>query len=158
MTWSKVFAFIFCFSLLSAGTAQTIAVTSEQGLSFGDFTQTSDLGGTVSISNTGARSSTGSITLIGSSSASFYSIFSITTDSATPVTVTINEPTAILSGSNGGTMSLTLGVSDPEAPSVSSVSPAEVHIGGTLTLGSRAESPPGTYAGNVLITFTINNQ
>ena len=158
MTSSKVFTFIFCFSLLSEVAAQTIAVTSEQGLSFGDFTPINDLGGTVSISNAGVRSSTGSISLIGSSSAFFYSIFTITTDSTTPVTVTINEPTGILSGSNGGTISLTLGVSDPEAPSVSSVSPAEVHIGGTLTLGSRAENPPGTYDGNVLITFTINNE
>lgn len=149
---------ILLISVVQVVSSQTISVTTDQGLGFGSFSQTSDLGGTVTISNTGARSSTGSVTLLESSSAYFYSIFTITTDSATPVMVTIDEPTATLTGSNGGSMSLQMGISDPGSPTVSAGSPAEVHIGGTLTLGASSENPPGTYSGDVLITFTINNQ
>lgn len=152
----KVSIFVLLWASSTFVWAQSITATNDQGLGFGDFTQTADPGGTITISNTGVRSATGNVVLLGSTY--FYAIFSITTDSATPVTVTIDQPTATLSGSNGGTMSLQIGIADPQSPSVSQMAPAEVHIGGTITLGTRLENPPGSYSGNVLITFTVNNQ
>ena len=148
--------FIFLSSMVVLVQAQTIVVTNDQGLGFGSFSQTGDAGGTVAISNTGTRTATGDVVLI--SSSYFYSIFTITSTSATPLTVTIDQPTAQLTDGNGNSISLQLGVSEPESPQVSSAETAEVHIGGTLTLGTRAQTPPGTYSGEVLITFTENNQ
>lgn len=149
------FMFIF-FTLLIFGTArsQTIDVTNDQGLAFGSFCQLNDNGGTATVSNAGVRSSTGDIILL--SSTFFYSIFTITTDHPSPVEVNIDQPVAILSGSNGGSISLQLDQALPFSPSVSSGSPAEVYIGGTLTLGPQASNPPGHYTGDVLVTFTVN--
>lgn len=149
---------ILFISVVQTALSQTISVTTDQGLGFGGFSQTSDLGGTITISNTGNRSSTGSVILLESGSVYFYSIFTITTESTSALTITIDQPTASLTGSNGGTISLQMGVSDPESPTVSLGSPAEVHIGGTLTLGASGDNPPGNYSGDVLITFTVNNQ
>jgi hypothetical protein len=149
------FMFTF-FILLSVGTArsQNIEVTNDQGLAFGSFCQFNDSGGTATVSNAGVRSSTGAIILL--SSTFFHSIFTITTDDPSPVQVNIDQPVATLSGSNGGSISLQL--DQASSPSVSAGSPAEVYIGGTLTLGPQASNPPGHYTGDVLVTFTVNNE
>jgi hypothetical protein len=144
------------FLSIIAVSAQTITVTNDQGLAFGNFWQAGNSGGTVTLSNTGARSSTGDVVLLNSTF--FHSIFNITTESLSPVSITVDQPTAILSGSNGGSMTLEIGPPSPASPSVSALSPVQVSLGGTLTIGSRSNNPPGTYSGDVMITFTVNNQ
>jgi hypothetical protein len=52
-----------------------------------------------------------------------------------------NGPDATLTGSNGGTVSLHIGNSDPTSPFNTTVSPTSrtpVNIGGTLTIGNPA--------------------
>jgi hypothetical protein len=135
---------------------ENISVVNDQGLSFGRFWQANDVGGSVSVSNTGVRTSTAGVGLVASTF--FYSIFTITTQSTSALMITIDQPNAILYGSNGGSMSLQIGPSNPLSPSVVSGSPTQVFIGGTLSVGSRASNPPGNYTGEVLITFTVNNE
>ena len=156
MLGNRSFAGMLLLMLAVSSYAQTITVTNDQGLAFGSFSQTSNTGGTVTVSNNGARSSTGAVLLV--SSTCFASIFTIATDNLSPLTITIDQPSATLSGSNGGSMALQIGTSNPASPVVSVGSPVEVFIGGTLTLAGTAANPPGIYTGNVLITFTVNNE
>ncbi len=67
-----------------------------------------------------------------------------------------NGPDATLTGSNGGTVSLHIGNSDPTSPFNTTVSPQSrtpMNICGTLTIGNPAASPPGTYSGVFYVTF-----
>lgn len=133
--------------------SQSIAITNTQDLNFGIFCQTDDIGGTVTVSNTGTRSATGNITFIGQTFS--YAAFTITTDSINQFSLQIDKPAISLSGSNGGSMLLQIGTSNPEFPSLVIGSPAIVYIGGTLTLGTRSESPSGMYGGNYLLYFNF---
>ncbi|HTE29596.1 MAG TPA: DUF4402 domain-containing protein, partial [Chryseolinea sp.] len=61
-----------------------------------------------------------------------------------------------LTGSNGGSMMLGIGSSDPASPfSIVNPSPGRtsINIGGTLTVGNLVANPPGIYTGNFYITF-----
>lgn len=134
--------------------SQPIKIINTQDLNFGIFCQTDDTGGTVTVSNTGTRSVTGNVTLI--SSTFSYAVFTITTDSTDLFSLQIDKPAISLSGSNGGSMLLQIGTSNPEFPSVVAGQPATVYIGGTLNVGSRSENPSGTYSGNYLLYFNFH--
>lgn len=140
-------------SMFNVVLSQPIVITNTQDLNFGIFCQTDDIGGTVSVSNTGSRSATGNITLIGETFS--YAVFTITTDSTDLFSLQIDKPAISLSGSNGGSMLLQIGTSNPEFPSLVAGSPATVYIGGVLTVGSRSENPSGTYSGNYLLYFNF---
>ncbi|MBI9039198.1 MAG: DUF4402 domain-containing protein [Bacteroidales bacterium] len=133
--------------------SQTIDITNTQNLNFGTFCQTDDAGGTVTVSNTGTRSSTGNIAPIGQSFS--YAVFTITTDSVNQFSLQIDKPLISISGSNGGSMSLQIGTANPEFPSLVVGYPATVYIGGTLTIGTRSENPAGSYNGNYLLYFNF---
>ena len=131
-----------------------IAVHTIQNMSFGAFSHGSS-GGTVTISNAGARTSTGDVILLNLGVAYFHSIFEIDASQGSIVSI-MNGPNAILTGSNGGSISLEIGSSSPASPFVTVVpQPArtQVNIGGKLTIGSPAANPPGTYTGTFYITF-----
>jgi hypothetical protein len=85
---------------------------------------------------------------------SYYpAIFDVEATSGLLITV-MNGPDATLTGSNGGTLTLKLGASNPASPFVSTADPPyrkSVSIGGTLSMGSL--SPPGTYNGTFSVTF-----
>jgi len=134
--------------------SQPIEITNNQDIYFGIFSQYDDVGGTVIVSNTGSRSSTGNIILIGSTFS--YASFTITTDSTNLFSLEIDKPTINLSGSNGGSMSLQIGTANPEFPSVVNGSPATVYIGGTLTVGTRSTNPSGAYSKNYILTFNVH--
>jgi Domain of unknown function (DUF4402) len=131
-----------------------IVVYTIQDLSFGAFT-IGNTGGTVIIASNGSRSVTGDVVALNLGTLYHQSIFDIDGPQGTIVSI-INGADATLTGSNGGSIYLHLGNSDPPSPFIITVTqPArtQVNIGGTLTLGSPAANPPGTYNGTFYITF-----
>jgi hypothetical protein len=131
-----------------------IIVYTVQNLQFGAFTQGA-IGGTVEISNSGIRSATGDVVLLNMGVNYFYAIFEVEGIVGTVITIT-NGPNATLTGSNGGSMSMTIGSASPSPPFVINVQPpsrTEIKIGGTLNVGAPASNPPGTYTGTFYITF-----
>jgi hypothetical protein len=131
-----------------------ITVTVMQNLAFGVFTQGMS-GGTVVISSVGNRSATGDVVLLNlgySFSAASYDIV------ANPGTVIslLNGPDAILPGSNGGSMILHIGSSNPAWPFVTTAvppTPTSMTVGGTLTVSNPGANPAGNYSGTFNITF-----
>lgn len=144
-----------CFTLTS--TAQIQTVSTLQNLSFGAFTQGSS-GGTIIINNDGSRNATGTIVPLNLGVAYFQAIFAVEAPQGTVISL-LNGPDASLTGSNGGSMSLKIGNSNPASPFISGVAPplkTQISVGGTLTVGTPQQSPPGTYSGTFYITF--NNE
>lgn len=131
----------------------TVTVITSQNLSFGYFAE-GDLGGTVSVSSSGARSWTGNIVLLNGGSVS-PALFDVTANPGTLITI-VNGSDATLNGSNGGTMTLHIGTSSTGSPFITTqprTSPNHVYIGGTLTVGFPAANLPGDYSGSFQITF-----
>jgi len=148
---------IFLCSSYSSATSQITSVYTNQNMNFGAFYPGSN-GGTVSVSTNATRSVTGDVVLINQGTAPMQAIFGIEAPIGTIVTIT-NGPDVTLTGSNGGTMSLHIGNSDPVAPFTTTVVPpgtTSVSIGATLTVGSAATTTPGSYSGTFSIIF--NNQ
>ena len=129
-----------------------VDVSKVQDLSFGAFSAGAG-SGTVTISNSGTRSSTGGVTLLNLGVSYFNAVFDIEAPPGTIITV-INGSNINLTGSNGGTATLQIGSCSPASPFTTTASPPSrtpVSIGGTLTVGS---SPtPGTYSGTFSVTF-----
>jgi hypothetical protein len=151
-----IFCASFCLSSLPSF-SQISSVTSVQNLSFGAFSQGS-LGGTISISTDGSRSVTGSIVPLNFGVNYFQAIFEIEAPEGTVISI-MNGGNVTLNGSNGGSMMLQIGNSDPASPFAITIPPpgkTRVNFGGTLTIGSPAQNPPGNYSGTFSITF--NNE
>lgn len=121
-----------------------LTASSVQSLNFGVFSITGSNGGTVTVSNTGIRSASGDIFLSGNLHS--YGIFTIETIAGT-VLYMMNGPTATLTGSNGGQMTMTIGITDPELPCVATSSNMVFRIGATLEVGPLQNNPPGDYYG-----------
>ena len=125
-----------------------------QNLAFGAFYH-GNTGGSVIIENDGSRSTTGDLVALNLGITYFNAIFEIEAPPGTIVSI-LNGPDATLTGSNGGSMTLSIGTSSPAAPFNTVLSPpsrTQVNIGGTLTVGNNAASPPGAYTGTFYITF-----
>lgn len=128
-----------------------------QNMAFGAFYHGSS-GGTIILSNDGSRSVTGDVIGLNLGIQYFNAIFELSAPPGTIISI-LNGPNATLTGSNGGSMTLTLGNSSPASPFSTIVSPpsrTQINVGGTLTIGNNAASPPGTYTGTFYITF--NNE
>jgi hypothetical protein len=153
---------IVCFSAFYLGNpylakSQITSVTTIQNLSFGAISQ-GNSGGTVIINSSGSRTTTGSVVPINLGISYFQAIFEIEAPRGTIVSI-LNGPDATLTGSNGGTMSLHIGIAEPGTPFQTDVEPpgkTQVSVGGTLTIGDAATSPPGNYNASFYITF--NNE
>lgn len=133
-----------------------ISVYTIQNIRFGAFT-TGSTGGTVIISNSGARSVTGDVVPLNLGTSYCHAIFDINAPYGAIVSL-INGPDVTLTGSNGGTMSMHIGNSDPSSPFIITIpQPARtpLKVGGTLTAGSPVANPPGTYTGTFYITFNL---
>ena len=133
-----------------------ITIYTVQNLSFGAFSVGST-GGSVIISTDGARSVTGDLIPLNLGTLYFQAIFDIDGPQGSIVSV-LNGPNATLSGSNGGSMSMNIGNSNPSSPFIITVTqPARtaLNIGGTLTVGNAIANPPGTYTGTFYITFNL---
>ena len=79
-------------------------------------------------------------------------LFEVTANPGTLITIQ-NGPPATLTGSNGGTLSLTIGASSIGSPFVTQNAITYVYVGGTLTVGSMAANPAGNYTGTFNVTF-----
>ena len=131
------------------------SITLTTDLSFGTFYHGA-VGGSVTITPAGSRTSTGDVVLIGpgfSFSPSHYNVY------ANPGTVIsiLNGPDVPLSWS-GYSMNLHIGDSEPASPFVNSNPysvPTELTVGATLSVGNALANPPGTYTGSFNITLVI---
>jgi hypothetical protein len=131
-----------------------LSVYTVQNIHFGAFTQGA-VGGSVILSTAGTRTATGDVVLLNLGTTYYQAIFEIDAIVGTVISI-MNGPDATLTGSNGGSMSMTIGGSSPTSPFVNSLQPPSrttVYIGGTLNVGSPASNPPGTYSGTFYITF-----
>jgi Domain of unknown function (DUF4402) len=131
-----------------------ISVYTIQNLSFGAFSH-GNTGGTVIISNSGIRSVTGDVIPLNLGFPYFQAIFELDAPEGTIISI-LNGADATLTGSNGGSITLRIGNSDPASPFITTVPQpvrTQVSIGGTLTIGSPVANPPGTYTGTFYITF-----
>lgn len=136
------------------GDPGALSVYSTQDLQFGAFS-TGASGGSVTISPTGVRSVTGTVTALDLGFSYNQAEFEIAAPLGVTITV-MNGSNVSLTGSNGGSMTLALGGSSPASPFINttpSPSRTTVGIGGTLTVGSAAANPPGTYSGVFYVTF-----
>lgn len=148
---------VFCLFQLRAASSQITSVTTVQHMSFGAFSSSNN-GGTVTISNTGSRSVTGDVIALNLGIAYLQAIFEVEAVPGTIVSIT-NGPAAVLTGSNGGSMSMQIGNADPQSPFITTVAPpgrTQIKIGGTLTVGDAVASPAGSYSGTFFVTF--NNE
>ncbi len=131
-----------------------VYVSPIQGLSFGKIIMGAS-GGTVTVSPTGNRSSTGSVILVDNGVSWTPALFEIEANRGTLINI-VNGPDAVLTGSNGGSLTLEIGGSDPVSPFVITASyPTRTYlrIGGTLIIGAPASNPRGSYSGTFIINF-----
>jgi len=131
-----------------------IYVNPAQGLNFGAFYQGGS-GGTIIVYPSGARATTGSVIQTSQGYSFSPAIFEVDAEPGTLITI-LNGPDVTLTGSNGGTINLTIGDSDPPSPFIATAtSPSRtmIRIGGILTLGNPLASPPGNYNGTFSVTF-----
>lgn len=132
----------------------SVFVNPAQPLSFGAFYQ-GPIGGSVTVSPTGSRSSTGDVVQAGFGYTFSPAMFEVEGLPGTIVSI-LNGPDVTLTGSNGGSLLLHIGASGPSNPFILTTTPPSrtvVNIGGTLTVGAPAANPPGSYNGTFTITF-----
>ncbi len=121
-----------------------LTASSVQNLSFGAFAITGTNGGTITVSNTGIRTSTGDIFLTGNDYS--YGIFTVESIEGTTLLL-MNGPSYMLTGSNGGNMTITLGETMPPLPYLNTSTTTVFQIGATLHVGPMQDNPPGDYNG-----------
>jgi hypothetical protein len=140
---------LFGFSVQAQTTLYPI-----QDFNFGSFYQGTE-GGTIEISTSGSRAATGSIVLLNSGVSSAEAIFEIEAPANSMISI-LSGSDIQLTGSNGGTMTLRLGVTDPASPFNTVAVPPErtrIRLAGTLLVGDHNTSPAGTYQGTFSITI-----
>jgi hypothetical protein len=127
-----------------------------QHLHFGTFSA-GNTGGTLILSTTGSRTTTGTVVAINQGASASAAMFDVDAVYGAMVSV-LNGPDVTLTGSNGGSMLMHIGASNPASPFITTVRQplrTHVYIGATLTVGSQAANPPGTYSGNFYVTFAL---
>ncbi|MDI9552630.1 MAG: DUF4402 domain-containing protein [Bacteroidota bacterium] len=125
-----------------------------QILSFGAFYHGAS-GGTVIIDPSGSRSATGDVIPLGLGYSFSAAMFEVHAQRGTVISI-LNGPPVTISGSNGGSIQLVTGPTDPGPTFVSTVHfnvPIPLYVGGTITVGSPVANPPGTYNGTFNITI-----
>lgn len=131
-----------------------IKVTTFQNLCFGAFFE-GTIGGSVIIYPDGTRTTTGDIVQANLGYLFFPAIFEVEAQPGIIISIT-KGPDAIMTGSNGGTMIMKIGNTQPSSPFVNSTSPpgkTQVRVGGTLIVGNPLSNPEGAYNGTFSITF-----
>jgi hypothetical protein len=150
---------IFLFTLSQSVYAQEppprpVEVTVTTPLGFGAFAQGAS-GGTIIINTAGGRSSSGDIVLLNMGYSFSAATFKLIANAGTLISI-VNGPDIDLTGSNGGTMTLKIGSSDPVSPFVIPEGPPAftlMNVGGTLIVGDPLSNPPGIYDGTFDIIF-----
>jgi hypothetical protein len=130
-----------------------IQVYNAQGISFGSF-HTGATGGTVVISPSGIRASTGSVVLAGGMPQA--SMFIVELLPGRLVSIMLGPSVTLYRVGGGGTMTMSIGPTDKGTSFVTSSGHPfrnPVMIGGTLFVGNIASNPPGNYQGTFTVTF-----
>jgi len=125
-----------------------------QNMAFGAFALTLS-GGTATVTTQGSRFATGGVILVNQGELFFPAIFGLQGNPGTIVHVLFG-PDAVLTGSNGGAMTLHLEDSFPRDPIIINVAPPgnmQILVGGTLNIGNLPANPPGHYSGSFSIMF-----
>lgn len=144
------------FLFLTVGNlpAQNIYIFPEQPLEFGGFS-VANAGGTVTISNSGERFSSGTVQLLNSNY--HPAIFQISTDNTTPVEVIVEVSREPLMNTEGTAM-IIASVSDiADTFTIQAGKPVKVKIGGTIQMNS-GDYSPGTFNGNISLTVIPNSE
>lgn len=145
---------LICF-ISSKTFSQLISIYVVQNMQFGAF-YTGNTGGSVTVSNTGVRSSTG--TIVPLSFGQSYNHAIVEVEAALGLLVSVSVTSSTLTGSNGGTMPLSIGSMQPTSPFLSTKIPparTQVKFGGTLTVGDPATTPGGAYSGSFTVMVTL---
>ena len=161
-TFLKRVLVLFCCAFLLLGNPSkaqempprpiALQVIIGQGLIFGAF-YSGTTGGTVTVSSTGSRSTTGSIIPITLGSAPAPAIIQVKGNIGTLVTIS-NGTDVSLTGSSAGSINLHLESSYPTSPFIiNTANWMDIRIGGTLTVGVPGSNPPGSYNGTFNVTF-----
>ena len=131
----------------------TVTVTG-QSLSFGAFYH-GPVGGTMTINPDGSRSATGDVILLNLGYLFSTALYEVVANPETVISL-LNGPDVTLPGSNGGSLTLHIGNSNPASPFVTTAVPpasTPLNVGGTLTVSNPGANPPGSYSGTFDITF-----
>jgi hypothetical protein len=131
-----------------------IGVSMMQKLSFGAFFQ-GLTGGNVIIDPSGFRSATGDIVLLNLGYLYFPAIFELEGNPGSIIHF-LAGPDALLTGSNGGSLTLHIGDSYPLDPLIINVAPPgrmQVRVGGILSVGNPLANPAGSYTGSFMVMF-----
>lgn len=153
--FSTLILAILCFSVQAQEQPpRPMKVTVFQNLSFGAFIQSST-SGEVIIDPQGSRSVNGGIIPVFLTYQYYPAIFEVEAIPGSVISI-LNGPDAILTGSNGGSLTLHIGSSIPTSPFINTMNPpyrTQIRIGGTLIVGSTSANPSGNYIGYFSITF-----
>lgn len=138
--------------VILAARKANISVSLTRDLIFGGFF-TGSAGGSVTVTSAGTRTATGSIVLIPTRPGS-QAIFVVTLDRKSAISWTVSS-IVDLSNGKGSTLMLTINDFYPISPANLNFGANNVNVGGTITVGSPATSPPGDYTGSFSITFNV---
>jgi hypothetical protein len=125
--------------------------SSTQALVFGRFI--AGTGGSITIGPTGARTSTGGVTLLNStvSAASFTNTDNSAKVASATVIITLPADGSVLLSSGANQMSLSKFTSNPSGVGVMSGGSLQFAVGATLAVG--ANQPKGSYTGSIPVTI-----
>lgn len=149
---------VFCQSLPDSVLANGVAlrVTVADPFRFGVYAQ-GTVGGEVMIAPEGTRTVSGTIVPLNFGAA--YNPLTLEVEAPKGSIVSVySTGKNVLTGSNGGRMLLRLGNMEPVSPfyiTEDYPQKTRVIIGGILSVGNAADSPPGNYSGNVFISFVV---
>jgi hypothetical protein len=130
-----------------------VSVSLSQDLSFGALSP--GTGGYVWVSPYGIRTASPGITLFTTGWPYHPAIFVIQGNAGTVVHCLLG-PDAVLTGSNGGSLSVQLGPYTPGDPIILTSSipgQTQVYLGGRLSVSDIMANPPGTYSGIFTVMF-----
>ncbi|AVR44232.1 hypothetical protein C7S20_02560 [Christiangramia fulva] len=149
---------LFLFFLLlqvSAVSAQNIFISVTQELNFGDFyLLNSSQNATIRVAPTGEWSNTGNATQINPNHSP--AIFSISTDSTTPIMVQVHTTPGVMTNSEGLQVEL-LSEETNTVYTLQKDHSLEIPIGGILKIHN-GEALNGTFSGNLSLWATIINE
>ncbi|CAM4139783.1 DUF4402 domain-containing protein [Gillisia hiemivivida] len=150
----------FMFSVIEVSAQENppipieVEVRAEQFLNFGAFTVGTN-GGTVRVTSNGTRIANNDIYLMNMGATHTFAIFDVYANPGTIIQIQPHLETT-LSGPSGSDVRLRVDIYQDVSTGPTFIvtkSPKEVIVGGSLHIDSQAAGPPGSYNGNLHLTF-----